>query len=80
MNATHTVVMATPVSVTVVYRESGSSCDETPVRNGTSVSREAGAYNAFQFSLVSRIETLHISFFSRSLLRTVWRLVPAVQL
>lgn len=45
--------MATPITVTVVYRESGSGCVEAPVRSGTGVSREDSAYNAFQFSLVS---------------------------
>lgn len=43
------------MQITVLYRESGSGCDESPVRNeasGNSTPADAG-YNAFQFTLVS---------------------------
>ena len=45
------------MQVTVLYRESGSGCDDTPIRNeasGNVRSADAG-YNAFEFTLVSLV-------------------------
>ncbi|CAM9826196.1 unnamed protein product [Ectocarpus fasciculatus] len=43
--------MARQMPITVLYRESGSGCDEIPMRGGTAVSREDGGYNAFELFL-----------------------------
>lgn len=49
----YTAMATRPVVITVLYRETGSACDEIPaVRNRGSVSPGDAAYNAFRFTLV----------------------------
>lgn len=58
------------MQVTVLYRESGSGCDDSPVRSEASgnVPPAGAGYNAFQFTLVS----LHCRWYNSR-----WYMVPA---
>jgi len=53
--------MSRQVVVTVLYRESGSGCDETPVRSGGGVPQDDAGFNAFEFRLVSSLSLRKIS-------------------
>lgn len=56
----HTAMATRPVVITVLYRETGSGCDEVPaMRKRGSVSPGDAAYNAFRFTLVSEVMLLY---------------------